>query len=105
MRGSSMFETAGNLKMFNMMMPVDEVTFDLNPSSFTIQKQAYTNNKANTKPGSSTGIPSPVSASPAGYVSLYRGTHPTVITFTALLTDESEGIEDVAAIGGGVKAR
>jgi len=100
-----MFETAGNLKMFNMLMPVDEVAFDLNPSSFTITKQAYNNNKAQTKSGKTTGVPSPVDASPAGYVSLYRGTHPTVITFTALLTDESEGIEDATAIGGGVKAR
>src|SRR5262249_38595826 len=100
-----MFETAGNLKMFNMLLPGEEVAFDLNPSSFTITKQAYNNNKAQTKSGKTTGVPSPVDASPAGYVSLYRGTHPTVITFTALLTDESEGIEDATAIGGGVKAR
>ena len=104
-----MFETAGNLKMFNMMMPVDEVAFDLNPSAFTITKQAYNNNKAQTKTGSTSGVPSPVSASPAGYVSLYRGTHPTVINFTALLTEEGSGaddaVEDATAIGGGVKAR
>jgi hypothetical protein len=103
-----MFETAGNLKMFNMMMPVDEVVFDLNPSEFSITKQAYNNNKAQTKTGNSTGVPSAV-ASPAGYVSLYRGTHPTVINFTALLTEEGAGVddavEDMTAVGGGVKAR
>jgi Contractile injection system tube protein len=103
-----MFETAGNLKMFNMMMPVDEVTFDLNPSEFTITKQAYNNNKAQTKAGTSTSVPS-ATASPAGYVSLYRGTHPTVINFTALLTEEGSGVddavEDMTALGGGVKAR
>jgi hypothetical protein len=103
-----MFETAGNLKLFNMMMPVDEVTFDLNPSEFSIQKTAYNNNKAQTKTGSTTAVPSAV-ASPAGYVSLYRGTHPTVVNFTALLTEEGSGvddaIEDMTAIGGGVKAR
>jgi len=104
-----MFETAGNLKMFNMMMPVDEVTFDLNPSEFSISKQAYNNNRSATKTGQQTGPPNPVSASPAGYVSLYRGTHPTVISFTALLTEEGSGaddaVEDATAIGGGVKAR
>ena len=98
-----MFETAGNLKMFNMMMPVDEVVFDLNPSEFSITKQAYNNNKAQTKAGSSSGVPSAV-ASPAGYVSLYRGTHPTVINFTALLTEEGAGVddavEDMTAVGG-----
>jgi contractile injection system tube protein len=102
-----MFETAGNLKMFNMMMPMDEVTFDLNPSEFTITKTAYQNNKSNTKSDSKT-VPSAV-ASPAGYVSLYRGTQPTVISFTALLTEEGSGVgdavEDMTAIGGGVKAR
>ena len=42
-------------------------------------------------------------------MSLYRGTHPTVVNFTALLTEEGSGaddaVEDMTAIGGGVKAR
>ena len=54
-KASSMFETAGNLKMFNMMMPIDEVTFDLNPSDFSITKTAYKNNKSMTKADSRTG--------------------------------------------------
>jgi hypothetical protein len=99
---------AGKLKLWNLTMPTDEVMFDLNPSEFTITKTAYNNNKAQTKPGSQSGVPSAV-ASPAGYVSLYRGTHPTVVNFTALLTEEGSSPEDVAedmtAIGGGVKAR
>jgi nucleoid-associated protein YgaU len=103
-----MFETAGNLKMFNMMMPIDEVTFDLNPSDFSITKTAYQNNKSMTKADSKSGPPTAL-ASPAGYVSLYRGTQPTVINFTALLTEEGSGVddavEDMTAIGGGVKAR
>ena len=42
-------------------------------------------------------------------MSLYRGTHPTVVNFTALLTEEGSGVDDAlestTAIGGGVKAR
>jgi len=103
-----MFETVGNLKIFNMLMPVDEVTFDLNPSEFSITKNAYNNNKSQTKAGTTNSVPK-ATASPAGYVSLYRGTHPTVISFTALLTEEGSGVddavEDMTAVGGGVKAR
>ena len=100
--------TAGNLKLFNMLMPMDEVTFDLNPSDFKVTKTVNNNHKSNTKSKDSAGPPSAL-ASPAGYVSLYRGTQPTVVSFTALLTEESSdvasGVEDATAIGGGVKAR
>ena len=98
---------AGNLKIFNLEMPVDQVTFDLNPESFSISKAQMSNNRASTAKGKSTGVPS-ASPSPAGYVSLYRGSSPAVINFVALLTEENAGAEqalDATAIGGGVKAR
>jgi nucleoid-associated protein YgaU len=101
--------TAGNLKLFNMMMPLDEVTFDLNPEKFSVTKSATRNNGGNTSTGPKTGVPSPAKSSPAGYRTSWRSTTPTTIDFTAMLTDEStdvgDEIADATAIGGGVKAR
>jgi len=90
-------------KIFNLTMPLDEVVFDLNPSSFKVTKAVISNNK------SQTGKPATGTASAKGYVNLYRGTQPTVISFTAMLTEESSGpgaaVKDATAVGGGVKAR
>jgi nucleoid-associated protein YgaU len=98
--------TAGNLKIFNMMMPIDEVTFDLNPEKFTVTKAAQSNNRTQTSSGGTSGLPSPT-GSPAGYTTTYRGTAATKIDFVALLTEDpsSEGAADAFAVGGGIKAR
>jgi nucleoid-associated protein YgaU len=98
------FSTAGNLKIFNMMMPLDEVTFDLNPSKFTVKKATVMNNAGNSSKGGQSGAPV-AGGSPAGYTSAWRATTATTIDFEALLTDEDSGVGDAFAVGGGIKAR
>jgi hypothetical protein len=104
-----MFDTAGNIKVFNMMMPVDEVTFDQNPKSFQVRKGTNSSSRPQTGSGGQTGVPSPT-GTPAGYTNMYRGTLPTQVTFTALLSDDSGGgvgdaVEQASVVGGGIKAR
>jgi hypothetical protein len=98
--------TAGNIKLFDMMMPLDEVTFDLNPKSFTVKKGQSSTARPQTSGGQSGAAPTPGGAA-CGYTSMYRGTTPTEITFTALLSSSSSGgdVFEASAIGGGIKAR
>jgi nucleoid-associated protein YgaU len=100
--------TAGNIKLFNMMMPLDEVTFDLNPQTFNVKKAAIVNHNGNSSKGGQSGMPSP-GGSPAGYRSAWRSTTATTIDFVAMLTDDDtsvgDEIADATAIGGGIKAR
>jgi Contractile injection system tube protein/LysM domain len=97
--------TAGNIKLFNVMMPLDQVTFDLNPKSFQVVKGQASTARPMTA-GTSGASPS---SAPSGYTSMYRGTAPTQVTFTALLSDDATGIGDEIAdatvVGGGIKAR
>jgi hypothetical protein len=104
-----MFDTAGNIKIFNTMMPIDEVTFDQNPKSFSVRKGTNSTTRPQTSTGTQTGIPSPT-GKPAGYTNVFRGPLPTQITFTALLSDDSGGgvgdaVEQSTVLGGGIKAR
>jgi hypothetical protein len=99
---------AGNLKIFNVMMPIDQVTFDYNPESFKIGKGTINRPRAQTGAGQSGAAPSPMDP-PSGYMTLFRGTEPAKVDFTALLVEESSGagdeIANATAIGGGIKAR
>jgi hypothetical protein len=98
------FSTAGNIKLFNTMMPLDQVTFDLNPDSFKISKGTLHRER-----GSSGGGQSSPTGAPSGYTSYWLRTDPTKVVFTALLSDDSsdvaDEIADVTALGGGIKAR
>jgi len=69
------FSTAGNIKLFDMQMPLDEVTFDLNPKTFTVKKGQVSTARPMTAGSSSGAAPSPMS-SPSGYTAMYRGRPP-----------------------------
>lgn len=95
-----------NLKIIEMLMPINFVSFDFNPKSFKVtqkQKTAKMMQAAKKSAGTSP------TGTPAGAFSQYLGAPPRTITFTALLSEEGSGLlnalADMTAIGGGLKAR
>jgi nucleoid-associated protein YgaU len=103
------FSTAGNLKIFNMLMPIDQVTFDQNPKSFKISKAADQNVSGSSAGAKSGAVPSPKGQA-AGHRVTYRMTARQQVDFTALISeDDPPGALNAAAhataIGGGVKPR
>nr|MDQ3294486.1 hypothetical protein [Actinomycetota bacterium] len=91
----------GGLKLIEMEMPLNIVTFDYNPNSFTVSRQAMTRQAGHASP--STG----------GSRQSEGKTYATTVKFTALLTEEQTGnfAEDAAtavanaALGFGVLNR
>jgi hypothetical protein len=100
--------TSGNIKLFNIMMPLDQVTFDLNPESFKVSKGTLFKERGASGAGQAGAAPSPTAA-PSGYTAFWLRTDPTQIQFTAMLSDDSAGVADAVldatAVGGGIKAR
>ena len=95
-----------NLKLIEMMMPLNFVSFDYNPKTFSVTQKGKQVNRA--KGGAKSGGTTPSSTPQASQYN-YRGSDPRIYTFTALLSDENSGIADalmdMTAIGGGIKAR
>jgi len=92
-----------NLKIIEMLMPINFVSFDYNPKTFKVQRTKMERQRGRSAGGGSPA--SPPSASQGGYT----GAYPMQIDFVALLSDEQSGaidaIGDAMAIGGGIKAR
>jgi hypothetical protein len=97
-----------NLKIIEMLMPINFVSFDFNPKTFTVTRATRKNTRGRSAAGTS-GTMDPLNP-PPGHEPQYLGSWPRQITFTALLSDESHGgvldaLGDMTAIGGGVRAR
>jgi nucleoid-associated protein YgaU len=94
-----------NLKIIEMMMPINFVSFDYNPKSFSVTRKTAAANR-NKSAGSS---PPAATGPPAAQEPMYLGASPRTITFSALLSEEGSGllnaVADMTAIGGGLRAR
>jgi hypothetical protein len=93
-----------NLKIIEMLMPINLVSFDYNPKDFKVTRTQRQNSRGRSGGGGG-GVGGPPPAAQPSYL----GAHPLQIDFTALLSDEQGGaidaVADATAIGGGIKAR
>src|SRR5262245_22553640 len=76
-----------NLKIIEMMMPINFVSFDYNPKSFKVKRKTQQNNR-NRSAGSTSGTSTNPSAPPPANQPQYLGASPRIIDFTALLSEE-----------------
>jgi Contractile injection system tube protein len=107
--GSAGISIDTNLKIIEMMMPINFVSFDYNPKSFTVKRATRKNTRGRSGGGGASASSTNPSGQPASSNFQYLGAMPRQITFTALLSDEGSGVlnalADMTAIGGGVRAR
>jgi hypothetical protein len=97
-----------NLKVIEMLMPINFVCFDLNPKTFSVKRvqKSSTGGRSTGSGGGGVGGP------PAQHRDRYLGAYPREFTWTALLTEELQGaggalsaLGGVAGSFGGVRSR
>lgn len=107
--GSAAIGSAANLKLIEMLMPINFVNFDLNPKTFSV-KRVQKSSTGGKSAGSGGGAPT---EPPAQHKDRYLGAYPREFTWTALITEESPAtgvggaILDSGLMGsfGGVRSR
>ena len=106
--GSAGLSIDTNLKIIEMLMPINFVSFDYNPKSFKVKRKTQQNNR-NRGAGTTSGTSTNPSAPPPANQPQYLGASPRLIDFTALLSEEGSGVlnalADMTAIGGGLRNR